>query len=215
MTPGDHQLVVKFLTSRIIENEISYFQPVNPKLHKHITDQELLERFYADHDNQWLGILLERYTLLLLGVCMKYLKDEEQARDSVQQIFLKAITELHKYRVDYFKSWIYMVAKNHCLMQLRDKPGKSTVEVKDNIPAEAIEGDKESLILNEKTYEYMSEALKELNADQQLCVTLFYMEKKSYQQIAAQTGYNMMQVKSHIQNGKRNMRILIEKKLNQ
>lgn len=206
---------MKFPTSRIIENEISYFQPVNPKLHKHITDQELLERFYADHDNQWLGILLERYTLLLLGVCMKYLKDEEQARDSVQQIFLKAITELHKYRVDYFKSWIYMVAKNHCLMQLRDKPGKNTVEVKDNIAAEAIDADKESLILNEKTYEYMSEALKELNADQQLCVTLFYMEKKSYQQIAEQTGYNMMQVKSHIQNGKRNMRILIEKKLSQ
>ena len=204
---------MKFLTSRIIENEISYFQPVNPKLHKHITDQELLERFYADRDNQWLGILLERYTLLLLGVCMKYLKNEEQARDSVQQIFLKAITELQKYKVEYFKSWVYMVAKNHCLMQLRDKPGKNTIEVRDSIPAETIETDKESLLLNEKTYEYMDEALKELNADQQLCVTLFYMEKKSYQQIADQTGYSMMQVKSHIQNGKRNMRLLIEKKM--
>ena len=205
---------MKFVFSRIIENEISYFHPVNPKLHKHISDQELLERFYADHDNQWLGILLERYTLLLLGVCMKYLKNEELARDSVQQIFLKAITELQKYRVEYFKSWIYMVAKNHCLMQLRDKPGKVTVEVKDGIAAETDETDKESLLLNEKTYEYMSEALKELNADQQLCVTLFYMEKKSYQQITEQTGYSMMQVKSHIQNGKRNMRILIEKKMN-
>ena len=204
---------MKFLTSRIIENEISYFQPVNPKLHKHITDQELLERFYADRDNQWLGILLERYTLLLLGVCMKYLKNEEQARDSVQQIFLKAITELQKYKVEYFKSWIYMVAKNHCLMQLRDKPGKNTIEVRDSIPAETIETDKESLLLNEKTYEYVDEAFKELNGDQQLCVTLFYMEKKSYQQIADQTGYSMMQVKSHIQNGKRNMRLLIEKKM--
>ena len=205
---------MKFVFSRIIENEISYFHPVNPKLDKHISDQELLERFYADHDNQWLGILLERYTLLLLGVCMKYLKNEELARDSVQQIFLKAITELQKYRVEYFKSWIYMVAKNHCLMQLRDKPGKNTIEVKDSIPAETDETDKERLLLNEKTYEYMGEALKELNADQQLCVTLFYMEKKSYQQIAEQTGYSMMQVKSHIQNGKRNMRILIEKKMN-
>jgi RNA polymerase sigma factor (sigma-70 family) len=205
---------VKFTFSRIIENEISYFHPVNPKLNKHISDQELLERFYADRDNQWLGILLERYTLLLLGVCMKYLKNEELARDSVQQIFLKAITELQKYRVEYFKSWIYMVAKNHCLMQLRDKPGKNTIEVKDSIPAETDETDKESLLLNEKTYEYMGEALKELNADQQLCVTLFYMEKKSYQQITEQTGYSMMQVKSHIQNGKRNMRILIEKKMN-
>ena len=204
---------MNFLTSRIIENEISYFQPVNPKLHKHISDQDLLERFYADHDNQWLGILLERYTLLLLGVCMKYLKNEEQARDSVQQIFLKAITELQKYKVEYFKSWIYMVAKNYCLMQLRDKPGKNTIEVRDSILAEAIETDKESLLLNEKTYEYMGEALKELNADQQLCVTLFYMEKKSYQQIADQTGYSMMQVKSHIQNGKRNMKLLIEKKM--
>jgi RNA polymerase sigma-70 factor (ECF subfamily) len=205
---------VKFQTSCIIENEISYFQPVNPKLHKNITDQELLERFYADRDNQWLGMLLERYTLLLLGVCMKYLKNEELARDSVQQIFLKAITELQKYRVEYFKSWIYMVAKNHCLMQLRDKPGKNTVEIKDSIPAEENGTDKESLLLNEKTYEYMGEALKELNADQQLCVTLFYMEKKSYQQITVQTGYSMMQVKSHIQNGKRNLRILIEKKMN-
>jgi len=205
---------VKFVFSRIIENEISYFHPVNPKLNKHISDQELLEKFYADRDNQWLGILLERYTLLLLGVCMKYLKNEEQARDSVQQIFLKAITELQKYRVEYFKSWIYMVAKNHCLMQLRDKPGKNTIEVKESIPAETDETDKESLLLNEKTYEYMGEALKQLNADQQLCVTLFYMEKKSYQQITEQTGYSMMQVKSHIQNGKRNMRILIEKKMN-
>jgi len=205
---------VKFGFSRIIENEISYFHPVNPKLNKHISDQELLEKFYADHNNQWLGILLERYTLLLLGVCMKYLKNEELARDSVQQIFLKAITELQKYRVEYFKSWIYMVAKNHCLMQLRDKPGKNTIEVKESIPAAVDETDKESLLLNEKTYEYMSEALKELNADQQLCVTLFYMEKKSYHQITEQTGYSMMQVKSHIQNGKRNMRLLIEKKLN-
>ena len=205
---------MKIAFSRIIENEISYFHPVNPKLNKHISDQELLEKFYADRDNQWLGILLERYTLLLLGVCMKYLKNEELARDSVQQIFLKAITELQKYRVEYFKSWIYMVAKNHCLMQLRDKPGKNTIEVKDSIPAEADETDKESLLLNEKTYEYMGEALKDLNADQQLCVTLFYMEKKSYHQITEQTGYSMMQVKSHIQNGKRNMRILIEKKMN-
>lgn len=186
---------------------------MNPKLHKHISDQELLDRFYIDRDNQWLGILLERYTLLLLGVCMKYLKNEEQARDSVQQIFLKAITELQKYRVEYFKSWIYMVAKNYCLMQLRDKPGKNTVEIKESIAAETAEPSKEDLLLNEKTYDYLAEALKELNTEQQLCVTLFYIDKKSYQQISEQTGYSMMQVKSHIQNGKRNMKIIIEKKL--
>ena len=86
-------------------------------------------------------------------------------------------------------------------------------ELKDTIAAEPFEADKEELFLNEKTYDYMAEALKELNQEQQLCVTLFYIEKKSYQQITEQTGFSMMQVKSYIQNGKRNMRILIEKKL--
>lgn len=98
-------------------------------------------------------------------------------------------------------------------MQLRDKPGKNTVEVKETIAAEAEEPDKENLLLNERTYNYLDEALKELNPEQQLCVTLFYIEKKSYQQIAEQSGFTMMQVKSHIQNGKRNMKIIIEKKL--
>ena len=98
-------------------------------------------------------------------------------------------------------------------MQLRDKPGKNMTELKDTIAAEPFESDKEELFLNEKTYDYMAEALKELNQEQQLCVTLFYIEKKSYQQISEQTGYTLMQVKSHIQNGKRNMKIIIEKKL--
>lgn len=186
---------------------------MNPPRTQHITEQELLEKFYADHDNRWLGMLLERYTLLLLGVCMKYLKNEEMAKDSVQQIFLKVITELHKYRVEYLKSWLYMVAKNHCLMQLRDKPGKHPVEITDRITAPDEQADKQELLANEKIYEHMAGALKELNTEQQQCVTLFYLEKKSYQQISEQTGFTMMQVKSHIQNGKRNLRILVEKKM--
>jgi RNA polymerase sigma factor (sigma-70 family) len=97
---------------------------VNPTSASRLTDQEILKHFYADHDNEWLGALLERYTMLLYGVSMKYLKNPEEARDAVQQIFLKAITELHKYQVSYFSSWLYMIAKNHCLMQLRNRrPG--------------------------------------------------------------------------------------------
>jgi len=107
--------------------------------HQHITDQELLGHFYADHNNEWLGILLQRYTLLLLGVCMKYLKDEEDAKDSVQQIFLKVIQELQKYKVEYFKSWLYMVAKNHCLMKLRDRHGKLTTEINDRLSSKTVE----------------------------------------------------------------------------
>lgn len=182
--------------------------------HHSTSDRELLQRFYASRDNQWLGILLERYTMLLLGVCMKYLKNEEEAKDSVQQIFLKAITELHKYEVEYFKSWIYMVAKNYCLMKLRDSHGRVPAPITENtLTAPAEETDRKSLLENEKTLELMTHALKELSDEQQLCVTLFYLQKKSYQQISDQTGYTMMQVKSYIQNGKRNLKILIEKKL--
>jgi RNA polymerase sigma-70 factor (ECF subfamily) len=187
---------------------------VNPEKYKHITDQQLLENFYTDRDNEWLGILLTRYTLLLLGVCMKYLKNEEEAKDCVQQIFLKAITELHKYRVDYFKSWIYMVAKNHCLMKIRDRHGKMPVELTERYASAAVEETHEKdLLQNDYTIALMTEALKELSSEQQQCVTLFYLQKKSYQEISEETGFSMMQVKSYIQNGKRNLRLLIQKKL--
>jgi RNA polymerase sigma-70 factor (ECF subfamily) len=190
---------------------------VNPTLNlqkiKHFDDTELLKKFYSDHNNEWLGELLPRYTLLLFGVCMKYLKNEEAAKDSVQQIFLKAINELHKYKVEYFKSWIYMIAKNHCLMKLRDK-GKYHVELNDKIAATPdTSEDKNLLIEKDNNLNEMQLALQQLNQEQQLCVTLFYLEKKSYTEIANKTGYSMMQVKSNIQNGKRNLKLLLEKKI--
>jgi RNA polymerase sigma factor (sigma-70 family) len=182
--------------------------------YNNLTDQELLEQFYADHNNEWLGILLQRYTLLLLGVSMKYLKNEEEAKDSVQQIFLKVIQELQKYKVEYFKSWLYMVAKNHCLMRLRDRHTKGTSEINERLVATADEEtDRQALLLNDHTLSLMEASLKELNTEQQQCVTLFYLEKKSYQEVSDETGFSMLQVKSYIQNGKRNLKILIEKKL--
>lgn len=187
---------------------------MNKSKYQHITDAELLSKFYAGHDQQWLGILLERYTLLLLGVGMKYLKNEEEAKDAVQQVFLKAISELHKYKVEYFKSWLYMIAKNHCLMQLRSK-GRFTAEINEktmSTPAETEE--KNSYIEKDKTLDLLATALQQLNNEQQLCVTLFYLEKKSYQEIAEQSRFSIMQVKSHIQNGKRNLKIIMERMTN-
>ncbi|HZJ59315.1 MAG TPA: sigma-70 family RNA polymerase sigma factor [Chitinophagaceae bacterium] len=187
---------------------------MNIDKYKHISDQELLENFYTTHDAEWLGILLPRYTLLLLGVCMKYLKNEEEARDCVQQIFLKVITELRKYKVEYFKSWLYMVAKNHCLMKIRDSHGKIPVELTERNMQGAEElPDKQSLLQDDQAIELMEEALRELSPEQRQCVTLFYLQKKSYQEISEETRFTMMQVKSYIQNGKRNLKLMIEKKL--
>jgi RNA polymerase sigma-70 factor (ECF subfamily) len=183
---------------------------LNPDKYKHTDDQQLLQYFYNDKNNEWLGILLQRYTLLLLGVCMKYLKNEEEAKDGVQQVFLKAITELPKYKVDYFKSWIYMVAKNHCLMKLRDK-GKIPIEINDELHGKADDAeDAKKQKDKDQLFTSMETALKQLNAEQQQCITLFYLDKKSYQEITATTGYSMLQVKSFIQNGKRNLKIMLE-----
>ncbi len=180
--------------------------------YKNISDAELLDRYYVDRDQRWLGILLDRYTLLLYGVCMKYLKDEHAAQDAVQQIFLKVLTDAGKYKIDYFKSWLYMVAKNYCLMQLRNAGGKETKELSqmhlaspDTSPSEIVD--------KEQAYTKLEEALTELNEEQRQCVILFYLHKNSYQQISEKTGYTPMQVKSYIQNGKRNLKIILERKM--
>ena len=101
--------------------------------------------------NGW-AYLLQRYTLLLLGVSMKYLKNEEEAKDSVQQIFLKVIQELHKYKVEYFKSWLYMVAKNHCLMKLRDRQGKITAEINERLATNTGRRNRPAGIIAKRSY---------------------------------------------------------------
>lgn len=178
----------------------------------HMTDAALLEQYRQDKDPEWIGLLLERYTLLLFGVCMKYLKNEEEAKDCVQQVFLKVLNEVGKYRIDYFKSWLYMVAKNYCLMKLRSQQGK-TKEITEDTIAALTEDNKNDLVENEQTYRLLEEAIDELSKEQRQCVTLFYLQKNSYSQISEKTGYSSMQVKSYIQNGKRNLKQLLEKKL--
>lgn len=185
---------------------------MNQRHHNDIDDNEILRRYYSENNNnEWLGILLQRYTLLLLGVCMKYLKNEEDAKDNVQQVFLKVINDLPKYKVEYFKSWLYMVTKNHCLMKLRDK-GKYPLEINDQAMSAAEEPD--TLIhAVEKEFHlsFMEQALEHLNNEQRTCITSFYLQKQTYQQISERTGLSIMQVKSHIQNGKRNLKIQMQR----
>lgn len=175
------------------------------------SDSELLERFSQTRDNEHLGILLQRYTYLLLGVCMKYLKNEEEAKDAVQQVFLKVIHELPRYKVEYFKSWIYTIARNHCLMQLRHK-GKQPSPINEKIvAAEESLTSKEQLLQQDLQLNQLNRALEQLNEEQKLCVTLFYLKKQTYQQIAESSGFTLMQVKSFIQNGKRNLKLQLLK----
>jgi RNA polymerase sigma-70 factor (ECF subfamily) len=185
-----------------------------PQPHSDKKDSELIDLYWNTRDNRYLGILLERYTLPLFGVCMKYLKEEESAKDAVQQVFLKALTELEKYRVEYVKSWLHTVARNHCLMQLRDREAPF-VEITDRMNPSDREDEDMRLLkeVREQTLDLMEEALGELSQEQQSCVRLFYLEKKSYLEVSGETGYPLNAVKSHIQNGKRRLRIILQNRI--
>ena len=177
------------------------------KHHKKLSDEELLLAYRRSGDSTWLGHLLERYTLLLLGVAMKYLKDKDAAHDAVQQIFLKTLTHLPSGEIGNFKGWLYVILRNHCLQQLRDKVHHSGDEALQAVPADVDEI--EALRRQELTLAELQEAIKELAPDQQRCIDAFYLQRKSYHQIMAETGYSFAQVKSYIQNGKRNLKIML------
>jgi RNA polymerase sigma factor (sigma-70 family) len=179
----------------------------------HLTDEELIIAYRKSNDNEWLGHLLHRYTALLFGVAMKYLKDKIPAEDAVQQVFLKALTHLPKEDILNFKGWLYILMRNHCLQQLRDKAINTDDAALGNIAVHTHES--EELLQHEYTLQQMEECLELLNTEQRTTITLFYLQKQSYEQIITQTGYTFMQVKSFIQNGKRNLKAILIKKLGQ
>ena len=140
---------------------------------------------------------------------MKYLKDKEQAQDAVQQVFMKTLTHLPEGTIQNFKGWLYVLMRNHCLQQLRDKQYFADDAALQNLSSQ--QTDKEELVLKDLTLEQMNVALQELGEEQRKTVVLFYLEKLSYEQIMQQTGYSFAQVKSYIQNGKLNLKICLEK----
>ena len=178
-------------------------------MNTNLTDEELLQNYRADGDNQWLGYLLLRYTTLLLGVALKYLKDKNQAQDAVQQVFEKVLTHFPQQEIHNFKGWIYILMRNHCLQQLRSKIYNADEATLTQISAS--ETDKEELLWREHTLQQMEDAIELLNEEQRKTIVLFYLKKYSYEQIIAKTGYTFMQVKSFIQNGKRNLKTILSK----
>ncbi len=177
------------------------------------TDEELLVLFYADKNNYWLGILLERYTLLMLGVCLKYLKNVEDAKDAVQQVCTKIIADLKRHEVQHFKAWLLVVTRNHCLMQYRKKDAKNNLECTDNLIVEDAQRDKEERWLKEVTLDTIKDSMNALSDVQRICIDLFYLQEKSYKEIMASTGFDFKQVKTHIQNGKRNLKLIVLQQL--
>lgn len=168
-----------------------------------LNDLELIEVYRQSGDKKAVGILYERYAHLLLGVCLKYMKDRAAAEDALMTVFESLYQLLTKHEIQNVRSWLWTVTRNQCLMELRKS--KPTTET-DHLSLTYEDQSEEKLIL-EGRLEQMEKALSSLNQEQQTCVRLFYLEKLSYQQIESQTGYPIKKVKSYIQNGKRNLAI--------
>lgn len=178
---------------------------------KDLDDAALLLRYKSTASLDALGMLYNRYMHLVYGVCLNYFKEEEASKDAVMQIFEELVIKLKIHEVQNFKSWLHVLTRNHCLMALRKLAKNNTVSIDDTFVENTgfvhldIDDTKETqLTLMEKCMETLTE-------EQRKSVDLFYLQEKCYKEVAQITGYEMVKVKSYIQNGKRNLKICIEK----
>ncbi len=179
------------------------------KVHKDYSDLELIEAYYKEETDSYLGEFFNRYTHLVYGVCLKYLKQREDAQDAVMEIFEKLLQKPPTADIQNLKTWLYVVAKNHCLMKLRKKDPKvisidsehSFMEIANEVHP----------IDKEEQIDGLDSCIKQLKDEQKECIQLFYLKKKCYQEIVTSTGFDLKKVKSYIQNGKRNLKICLEK----
>lgn len=174
-------------------------------------DQDIISEYRKNMDPEILGVLFDRYIHLVFGVCMKYLKRKDDARDATMEIFENLFGDLLEHEIKNFPSWLHTVSKNFCLMKLREKKweiiaGPESLFTKDL--NKIMESDVDLHHNDEKEAELaeMEKALFQLSKDQEQCVRLFYLHNRSYREVAEITGYSLKKVKSHIQNGKRNMK---------
>lgn len=179
-----------------------------------LTDRELILEYRSSEEPGYAGELFRRYRHLVFGVCMKYLRNQEESRDAVMNIFEKLLEDLKKHEVENFKSWLHTVTRNHCLMFIRSS--KKMTYASEETPDESMEFNYSLHLYEEnatvRDLSRLDDCIKKLAETQKKCVELFYLEEKCYREISAMTTYSMNEVKSYIQNGKRNLKNCIDGK---
>jgi RNA polymerase sigma-70 factor, ECF subfamily len=186
------------------------------KILKKRTDEELIDEFSSKGDLEILGELYSSYMHLVYGVCLKYLRDREESMDAVMQIFEKLVTEIPKQKIENFRSWLHVVTRNYCLMQIRSQKSRSDKHNEWIIdPGNFMENssglhpiDKEEPDMENA----LADCIEKLKDEQKKCIVQFYYEDRCYNEIAKNLGIDEKKVKSHLQNGKRNLKLCIEGK---
>lgn len=190
---------------------------LSENLDRQLSDEALLMLYQNEANSEIIGVFFERYSTLVLGVCMKYLKNKESAKDATQEIFKKLIEDLKRYDIGNFKSWLYTLSKNHCLMQLRKHDSKSSVNNNEYFLANVVESEDNwhptNEDLDEESIVHLNNCLGGLSEEQKSCIEKFYYKKRSYIEISKDLGLELKKVKSLLQNGRRNLKLCMEKKI--
>ncbi|MFY9307641.1 MAG: sigma-70 family RNA polymerase sigma factor [Bacteroidia bacterium] len=176
-----------------------------------LSDAELVAHYKISDDKRAVGELYKRYTHLVLGMCIHYFKDKEHAKDAVLQIFEKLFTELKKREIENFRIWLSFVTRNYCISELRKQQTQLSRETlyKYEFQSQPVEPLDEKAVQQEQQLEKLEKGLSALNPFQKKCIELFYFKNMSYNEIVELTGLSVNEVKSHIQNGKRNLKLFI------
>jgi len=186
------------------------------KISKHKSDEELITAFSTSGDLEVLGELYSRYMHLVYGVCLKYLKNRDEAMDAVMQIFEKLIAEIPKQVIENFRNWLHAVTKNYCLMQLRSQKSHNEKYNEWLIdPGNFMESGYDLHPIDKDDPEMdkaLADCIEKLKEDQKQCIRQFYYENRCYNEIAENLGLDEKKVKSHLQNGKRNLKLCLEEK---
>ena len=177
-----------------------------------VEDMALVEQYKACGDIALLAKVYGQYMNLLFTVAVKYLKDNESAKDAVMDLFEELPAKVMKHEIANFRSWLYTVMKNHCLMKLRGGKNKS-VSFDENIVQLSEEMHQHEEEHNEWQLQQMNGCIETLADEQKITIQLFYLQQKCYKEIAELTGLDWNKVRSLIQNGRRNLKICMEKKL--
>lgn len=182
-----------------------------------LTDEELVQQYAQFGDNRTFSILYERYVHLVFGSALKYMKSEEEAHDMVAQVFEKLYRKIPEIKeIQNFKGYLYRSVYNECIARLRqlkserEKKDIYTLDEKSNNPFMENEGLIRLLDREESIEEQIEDAIEQLTPDQKRCIRLFFFDKKSYKEIGEIMNFSQKQVKSYLQNGKRNLRNLLE-----
>ncbi|HAN38338.1 MAG TPA: RNA polymerase subunit sigma-70 [Chitinophagaceae bacterium] len=175
------------------------------------SDRYLLEQYQLTHNQQWLAKLYLKYYSLVFGTCLKYLEDTDAAKDAVMNIYQELVLKVPQHQIEHFSGWLHTVARNHCLMALRKQKRTPTVSFDASFMQNESFEHLDVALEKEQQLTALENCIEQLQAQQQQAIRLFYLEQKNYHEVAELTGFEWAKVRSLIQNGRRNLKICLEK----